>query len=155
MIMNTKVAASGELYNVFIQRNPKVLSFWSLYSLGGCNIAAFSKINKKYQDWSYLFVKVSYVVAPVFLTVIGAGKGPGVNSTLENNIYNTITRLEKIYPCDCGSTTSIQSALNVQDGQYWNIICDNSMDVAASVAPKNGQWIYMQPEYCHYMIYVS
>lgn len=62
-------------------------------------------------------------------------------------------KLEKSNTCDCGATNAIQSALYAQDSQYWNVICDSAADVAATLTPKNAQWIYMQPMYCHYLIY--
>jgi len=117
-------------------------------------LASFKGINPQYPNWSYLFAKTVVSSTTPFSFVSFIAKGDGINAQLETFIYQAIKTYEPNRTCNCSGTASIQNRMNQYDNQRWNVICDDSYDVAAYFYSLNQQWMYVRPQNCYYLLFV-
>jgi hypothetical protein len=48
----------------------------------------------------------------------------------------------------------IAERLKQNDGQQWDIVCDNNEELHGRIDPKNSQWKYTKGTGCYYFVYV-
>jgi hypothetical protein len=117
-------------------------------------MGSLAGINTAHPTWSYMFIRFTNPPSFDYRYIAYAGKGSQITPEIEGYIFRTITAIEPAIPCDCSATNSIQTKIQTGVGHAdWSVICDDSYDLNAFIAPLSGQWIYAQPSRCHYLIY--